>query len=150
MKINLTKKQFEVLMKAISAGSSVYGILGDSVSEEYKEESNEIEELRTYFLGLAKDFGMAEMTEEFMGDLIMSDEFSEKYHEVIEEYNDETFWHDLEVRLGKRDFERTITDAEIKELEKDGWYPKRIHKIYKEWRKEFEKNGIERLEIVEK
>ncbi|MFP4539961.1 MAG: hypothetical protein ACLFNN_03445, partial [Candidatus Paceibacterota bacterium] len=119
------------------------------VSEEYKKESNNIEELRNYLLGFAADHGFEDMTEMFMGKMIMSDEWSEKLHEVIEDYNDENFWHELETRLGKRDFERTMTEAEREEIKKSGWYPSRIHDVYEKWSKEFEKYGINRLEIKE-
>lgn len=150
MKINLTKKQYESLIKAVEAGSSVYGILGDMVSDDYKKESDEIEDLQEYLLGFASDFGFPHMTEKFEGELIMSDDFSEKLHEAIDDYNDETFWHELEIRLGKRDFERTITEAEKKEMKENGWwYPKRIQELYAKWSKEFEDNGVERLDIVE-
>lgn len=151
MKINLTKKQYECLVKAIDAGSSVYGILGDSVSEDYKQQSNEINDLQHYLLGFASEFGVEYMTERFRGEIIMSDDLSEKLREAMDDYDDETFWHELEVRLGKRDFERTITEAEKKEIkENGGWYPDRIHGIYDGWGAEFEKNGVERLGIIKK
>jgi hypothetical protein len=151
MKINLTKKQYLTLIRALEAGNSVYGILGDNVSDEYKERSNEIDELCNYFLDFAKDFGKKELTEKFMGELIMSEKFSEKFHEAIEDYDEENFWHELEVRLGKRDFFRSMTKEEKKEMKKnDGWFPERIHKVYENWREEFEKHGIERLEVIKK
>lgn len=149
VKINLSKKQYETMIKAVEAGSSIYGILGDMVSDDYKKESNEIEDLQKYLLGFASDFGSSDMTEKFKGELIMSDDFSEKMEEVMDDYDDEIFWHELETRLGKRDFERTMTKAEKKEMEEDRWYPKRIHELYDKWSKEFEDNGVERLEIVE-
>lgn len=150
MKIDLTKKQYECLIKVIEAGSSVYSILGDSVSEEYKNQSNEIEDLREYFIGLASNFGMDDITEEFEGELIMSDDFSEKLREAMDDYDNEIFWDELETRLGKRDFERTMTPEERKEIEENnGLYTDRIHKIYERWGKELEENGIEMLEISE-
>ncbi len=147
MKINLSKKQFETLIKVVEAGSSVYGILGDSVSEEYKKESNDIEELRKYLIGFANGYGFEDMTEIFMGKLIMSDEWSEKLHEVIEDYDDQTFWHELETRLGKRDFERTMTEEEKEEIKNSGRYPSRVYDLYEKWGKEFEKYGTDRLSI---
>lgn len=148
MKINLTKKQYEHLIKAVEAGDSVYGILGDSVSDAYKKQSDEIENLRRYLLSFAAEFGRKDMTEQFHGKTIMNGELSEKLHEAIEDYDDETFWHELETRLGKRDFEKTMTEAEKNELAEKQWYPERIHEIYESWSKEFEKNGVERLEII--
>lgn len=149
MKINLTKKQYETLIKAVEIGSSVYGILGDSIEGDYKKESDEIDNLQKYLLDFASDFGFDDMTEKFEGELIMSDDFSEKMQEAMDDYDDEIFWHELETRLGKRDFERTMTEAEKEEMEEDGWYPKRIHDLYDKWSKEFEDNGVERLGIVE-
>ena len=149
MEINFTKEQYEYLIKAIEAGSSVYGILGDSVSEDYKRQSNAIEELRKYLLSHAHELDANFMVEKYKGEVIMSDAFSEKLQEVIDDYDDETFWSELETRLGKRDFEKTMTEAERKEMQKNnGWYPERIHEIYESWNREFEKNGVERLGIV--
>lgn len=105
--------------------------------------------MRNYLLGFADDHGFEDMTEMFMGKMIMSDEWSEKLHEVIEDYNDENFWHELETRLSKRDFGRTMTEAEREEIKNSGWYPSRIHDVYEKWSKEFEKYGINRLEIKE-
>lgn len=148
MKINLTKKQYSTLIRALEAGNSVYGILGDNVSENYKKISNEINDLQGYLLSFAKDFGRKDLTEKFMGELMLNEKFSEKFHEVIDDYDNENFWHELEVRLGKRDFFKSMTKEEEREIEeKDGWLPERIHEIYEKWGKEFEKNGIERLEI---
>jgi hypothetical protein len=85
-----------------------------------------------------------------MDRVIMSDEFTEKFMDDSEEYNDVIFWDELETRLGKRDFERTITNAEKKEIaERGGWYSNRIEEIYRGWSTEIEKHGIERLGIVE-
>lgn len=149
MKIDLTKKQYECLIKALEAGSSVYGILGDDVSEEHKPQSEEIQELRDYFLSIAHEFKMDHITEKFMGKLIMNEEYGEILDEVIEDYNNNVFWHELETRLGKRDFERTITEAEKRQIEENnGWYPDRIHEIYENWGKEFEDNGIENLGVI--
>lgn len=150
MFINLTKEQFEILIKAVDTGSSVYGILGDNISEDYKKQSNEIEKLEDYLLSFSSDFGMPEITEEFMGKLIIADDYSEQLQEVMDEYDNESFWHELEVHLGKRDFERTLTESERKQMvENHGWYPERIHELYEKWNKEFQEYGIERLEVQE-
>lgn len=142
MNLTLTKKQYECLIRAIEASSSVYGILGD-VSDDYKKKSDEIENLRSHLLSFASEFGAEHIVEKFHNQIILSDGISKKLEEVIDDYNDENFWHELEIRLGKRDFERTITEKEKKEIkENGGWYPDRIQKIYDEWAKEFEKNGV--------
>jgi hypothetical protein len=147
MKIDITKEQYKMLAKAVMIADDVYGILGDEVSEEYKKESNEFEEFRKYILGHAKDFGCENLVEKYRGEIIPSDDFSEEMDVVVDAYDDETFWHELETRLGKRDFERDMTKEERKQAEKDGCYPNKIWDYYEKYQKEFEEHGTERLEI---
>lgn len=142
------QRTVEDLIKVVDAGSFVYGILGDNIEDIYKKQSKTIDQLREYLLGYATDFGMINATEKFMGQTIMSEDFSEELQEAIDDYDDITFWFELEMRLGKRDFERTVTEVEKREMARDhGIYPKRIHALYEQWNKEFEGHGIERLEI---
>lgn len=125
----------------------VYGILGDDVSEEYKKESDKLEKLREYILEHAEDFGCAELAEKYLGETIPSDDFSEEMQTVIDDYDDDVFWHELETRLGKRDLERDMSDAEREETEKTGWLPRRVQDFYEKWAREFEQYGIERLKV---
>ncbi len=148
MEIKLTKEQYKMLMKMVMVGNDIYGILGDEISEDYKNESNKIDEFRGYILGRAKDFGCGHLTEEYMGKIIPSDDFSEEMQMVTDDYDDETFWHELETRLGKRDFEFAMTDEERAKAEKTGILPSRVFDFYEKWRKEFEENGVERLGII--
>lgn len=150
MKINITKEQYKILAKMAMVASDVYGILGDNVSDEYKKESDEFEEFRKYILEHAKDFGCEELTEKYMGKIIPSDDFSEKMQVVTDEYDNETFWHELETRFGKRDFERDMTKEEREQTEKDGHYSNKIWNYYEKYQKEFEENGMERLEVIKK
>lgn len=149
MKINLTKKQYKNLLYALEAGSSVYGILGDMVSEEdYKQRSNQIQELKEYFWSFAQEFGLEELTDKYEDKTIPNEELEEEFQRDMDEYDNETFWHELTTRLGKRDFERTTTEAEMEEIRQNyGMYPDRIDDLYQKWEEEFEKNGLERLNI---
>ncbi|MFH1189006.1 MAG: hypothetical protein V1652_04165 [bacterium] len=150
MQIDLTKEQYECLVKALETGSSVYGVLGDCVSDDYKKESDEMEQLQKYFLSFASDFSMGYITEQFDEELIMSDEYSEQLQEAMNDYDDATFWHELMVRLGQRDLERTATEEEKQEMTKnDDLYLDRLNDVYQKLEEEFEDHGIERLEIAE-
>ena len=153
MKIDLTKEQYINLLEMNHIVDSVLGILGDIMPEKtkYKRKSEEITELEDYFISYVKDFGCEDVTEEFHGKTLLKDEIYEKLQEIMDEYDDYVFWNELEVRMGKRDFERTKTEDEEKYMkEKDGWYPERIHEIYEKYRKEFEEHGVDRLKIKEK
>ena len=79
-----------------------------------------------------------------------SDTLSHEYEEILDEYNDEQFWHELSLRLGQRDYEREATkeDAEYTEAHY-GMLPEKVHKYYKKYDDEFEEYGIERLEVRE-
>lgn len=150
MEIKLTKEQYIDLLEISHIANSVLGILGDVLSEEtnYKKKSDKTTELEDYFISYVKDFGCEEMTEEFHGKTLLKDEIYEKIQEIMDEYDDYIFWNELEVRIGKRDFERTITADDKKYIkENKGWYPERIHDIYEKYEKEFEEYGIDRLEI---
>jgi len=153
MKIDLTKEQYINLLEMNHIVDSVLGILGDIMPEKtkYKRKSEEITELEDYFISYVKDFGCEDMTEEFHGKTLLKDEIYEKLQEIMDEYDDYVFWNELEVRMGKRDFGRTMTEEDKKHIkENKGWYPERINEIYEKYRKEFEEHGVDRLEIKEK
>ena len=56
MKISITKKQYEILMKSLEASSFIYGPLSDFVDDKYKKEAKEIDKMEDYLLEYAKDF----------------------------------------------------------------------------------------------
>ncbi len=150
MKINLTKKQYKNLIEMSCIANSILGILGDVLPEEtgYKDKSNKMVALEDYFISYAKDFGCKDMTEKFHGKTLLKEEIHERIQEIIDDYNDYIFWSELEIRMGKRDFERTKTEEEEREIrESGGWLPDRIYEIYEKYRQEFENYGIDRLEI---
>ncbi|MBU2530813.1 MAG: hypothetical protein KKD35_07220 [Elusimicrobia bacterium] len=151
MKIKLTKEQFINLLTMSHITNSVLGILGDVLPEtDYKKKSDEMEGLEKYLLRYAQDFDCGDMVEDFHRETIMKEEIYEEMNDIIEDYDDYIFWNELETRMGKRDFGRTITKEEGKYIEENnGWFPERIHEIYEKYRKEFEENGIERLKIAE-
>ncbi len=141
MKIDLTEEQYIFLMRAVEAGSSAYGILADLAPQKYQEESEGIDDVRAHLFSFASDFGAE----------VVFDALPHECEEAMFDYDDDTFWFELETRLGQRDFERTMTGAEKKEMEENGaLYPEKIHELYESWGKEFERNGIERLGIAEK
>lgn len=148
MQLELTKKQFRELLKAI--------IIGVTVREAVGEERNtrgwkKIRDIESYLLSVAGDFDSAEMAEYYLDGWIASDEASEELDEELEEYGNQEFWERLNTALAQRDFYRTITKEEKKYMaDNDGIFPERVHVLYRKYAKEFEKHGVDRLEIVEK
>ena len=150
MKINITKKQYIDLITMSRLANNIMGILGDHIDDKpYKEQSDRLEELETYFLTFAKDFQCDDMVEEWRGEMIMSETASEKLEAIMDDYDEFNFWDSLTTEMGKRDFMRSITSDDRKYMaEHDGLLPDRIGDIYETYHKEFEDHGIDRLEII--
>lgn len=142
--IAFTDKQFRNLVLAVRIGNDVLGILGDVVPDPmYKKLSNTIEELESHLFEWATEFGASDMVEKFRGKLIMDEDMYEMIHELVDEYDDYIFWHELETRLGKRDFERTMTKEEEKYIEKHhGMLPERIHELYEKYGRSLRDMGL--------
>ncbi len=151
MDIKLTKEQYRDLMHLIVAGNCVFGILGDAYKG-YKKQSLRCEELEDHLIGYAKDFNCEDLQDYYDGKLVVDENFWEHIHEeFMDPYNVNTFWNMLETELGKRDFKRTMTKEEGKFIEEhNGWLPDRINDIYKLYEKEFDKNGVENIVVVNK
>lgn len=148
MRINLTKKQYRDLLLSVVIG--VY--IREAVDEQEGKDFRGVDDVQKYLLSFAKDFDSEDMVEDFGGDLVVSDKMSEEYHDhYIEEFEQDAFWHNLTTALGQRDYEKYATTEEKKEVEKnDGWLTGIIDKYYEKYEKEFEENGIDRLEIKDK
>jgi hypothetical protein len=151
MKIELTKEQYKNLLEVSHIANSVLGLLGDVLpGKEYKKKVDEMDNLENYFISFARDFGCDNLVEDFKGKTLMKEEIYEELSEILDEYDDYIFWNELEVRMGKRDFEKTETDDDKKyNKESKGWYPRRIDAVYAKYAQEFENYGIDRLEIRE-
>ncbi|OGS18189.1 MAG: hypothetical protein A3J83_04160 [Elusimicrobia bacterium RIFOXYA2_FULL_40_6] len=146
MKIELTKKQYKELLVLVSLGSYIRGAYADKHDEKYDDS-----EMSAYLLKYAKDFNLEKLAENFQGTLIETDEFGDEIDKIMEEYDEDEFWHRLITLLGQRDFYIEADKKELAEIKKDkfGWLPKRIQDYYAKYEKEFEKHGVERLEIKE-
>jgi len=149
MKIELTKEQYINLLTMSHIANSVLGILGDVIPEtDYKKKSDEMEKLEEYLLRYTREFDCGNMVEDFHGKILLRDEIYEKINNIVEDYDDYIFWSELETRMGKRDFEREMTEEDKEFIRKNnGWLPEKIHNYYKKYEKEFEENGIENLFI---
>jgi hypothetical protein len=146
MKLDLNKKQYKELLLLVSLGEWVRNGVADTKGE-YSEKMNE---LRKHLLTQAREGSWDDLIEEFEGHLLPAENINLQVEEIMEEYDEDEFWHQLMVELGQRDFFRTITNEEKAYIEKEKWLPPRINEIYKKYGDEFEDHGIERLEIVEK
>lgn len=143
MQIELNKKQLKEMILAAMLYSFIRGGLADDKGEDYKK----FEELENCLLKIAEDNGFNDVIEKFQGHLIPANELSELEEEIMSEYDDDAFWHELMTRLGRRDFFRTVTPEEQKEMKKRDWLLDRAQEFFDKYDKEFEEYGVERLEI---
>lgn len=152
IKVELSEKQYLDLIKLVALGNSVTGILGDVMPEKkYKKESDRMEELESHLLNSAIASGSTagnDLIDEFSAKVVLDSEYYEnEILTLLDQYDDYSFWSELETRLGKRDFHRTITKEEKAQFKKSNWYPERVHKLYKKYREEFEKHALENVEV---
>jgi hypothetical protein len=146
MKINLTKKQYEILVKTVYLGnwvatSCITNRRDSPIAKKYDEISD-------YIYSLAPDFGLSkdiELDLEFADD----NEDEPETRLLIDEYDDENFWQELPDRLGERDFFRKYPTEEIRKMTDEDYFTKMME-CNIAWENEFEENGIERLEIMDK
>lgn len=144
MKINFTKKQYEDLVKLVYLGTwMVNAHRTDDRVEKY-------EELEQYILSFYKDFGMENfiLFDEELKRFFPTKEFEEEtdVEQYIDEYNNDIFWEELIDRLARRDFIRAYGEENLLKMTWEERFEKEQPFIDK-YDEEFEKNGIENLDI---
>lgn len=144
--IEISKDQLKEMILSTMFYSWVCGGLADQKGEDFSQ----YEKLEKFLFKIAHENGFSDLVEEFHDTLVPSDGLSKLLENTMEEYDEDVFWHELSTALGKRDFYRTITEEEKNQIEKEKWLSERVYTLYEKYEKEFEKHGIERLEIIEK
>ena len=150
MNIELTKAQFLALLKAVYLGNWMANAnRGGRAEDPHKEEYEAIED---FIFSHAKQFGFGELVDEedaSEGKFFPTRKFEEEtdVSELRDEYDEETFWDELIDRLGERDFYQHYSKDEIQKMNDDERFTKRIE-CEDKWGEEFEKYGIERLEVL--
>ncbi len=147
MKINFTKKQFEVLLKLVYMGNWIAN--AHRTGREDDKRIEKYEEVEKYLLSFAKEFGLEKYVDIDDEKMYPSIELEEdETDELIDEYDNETFWEELIDRFTRRDFVREYGEEEISKMdtmeriEKD-------HPFLEKYQDEIYNYGIDRLEIVE-
>lgn len=146
--MKFTQEELKELILTLMLGSWVREVVDDHKGKEYKHPSAYEQQVQ-YFLETAEKLGYEELFEKFKGELIPSEMLGEKELEIMEVFHDNTFWEELITRMGKRDFYKEMTPEEKGQIEKTSWLPDRIQGFYDTFRKEFEKHGIDRLQIAD-
>lgn len=144
MKIDLTKEQFETLLKAVYLGSRMVNIYEDDPG------SSEYFKLQNYLFGFAEDFGLKEYADRNAeGDAALpSAAFAddEDLNELIERYDDFTFLDKLIYNLAGRDMLAKHGQKAIENMSDEEFF-KKEESFAEKYRKEFGRNGIKNLTV---
>ena len=147
MKINFTKKQFEVLLKLVYMGNWVAN--AHRTDREDDKRIEKYEEMQKYLLSFAKEFGLEKYVDIDNEEMYPSIELEEdETNELIDEYDDETFWEELTYRFTRRDFVREYGEEEISKMDTMERI-KKDHPFLEKYQDEVDNYGIDRLEIVD-
>lgn len=147
--INFTKEQFEKLLKLVYIGNWVINANRDGSPENPRKE--EYEKLEDYIFSFAKQFGFDKYVDDeeagerkFFPTRMFEEETDVR--ELIDEYDNETFWDETIDRLGERDFYRYYSKDEIQKMTQEERFEK-VYEFIDKWAEEINENGIERLGI---
>lgn len=144
MTIEINKEQYVALLLATQVAEAVYGPLGDSVDEKYKQQSNNLEDLTDYLLNYATDFGLDNIVDEYDDKKFLQEEFYEAVAEDMYDYDEFAAWEWLAYEMAIKEYLETNSEENLKKMTSE----KRMIEIWtieEKWNKEFEKNGLNNL-----
>lgn len=148
--IELTKKQYLALLKAVYLGNWVANANRDGSPQD--PHLDEYESIEDYLFSLAPEFGLAKYVDHEKSDgsrYYPTNAFDEEtgVHELREEYEEDAMWDELCDMLGERDFHRTYSPNDILKMSDEERFTKMQECIIR-YELECEKYGVERLEIM--
>ena len=144
MKINITKKQYWDLMR----GMYMADWMANAICEADMKQDDGIKEARNHIFSFAKEMGYEDYADyddklgTYYATFDMDDEPS--IRTLIERYDEHSAWEELGEWLGERDFFAKYTREEIKAMNDEVRFTKRMQ-CELVWGEEFEKYGVERL-----
>lgn len=142
MKIEVTKEQLASLAKLVYLGNWLANSWRtDDVIEEY-------DEIESLVLEAAAKNGLEDYVEfdEEEKKAFPSAELEEKLAETVDFYNDNTFWDQLIYRMADRDYLRKFGEEAWDDLATEAGM-EREKPLVNKYEKEFNENGLDRLEI---
>ncbi|MEK7072285.1 MAG: hypothetical protein AAB969_01825 [Patescibacteria group bacterium] len=145
MQIELSKEQYETLLKLVYLGNWVAN------SSRIDDKLENYEKVEDHIFSFAKEFGFPEFVDDEetdKGKFYPTRMFEEdtEVNKLVDDYDNETFWQELPHRLGDRDFVREYGEDKIKEMSREERFSKNYEFIDK-WQEELEDNGINRLDV---
>lgn len=151
MNIELTNEQFRELLIDVAIGVYIReSACGEECEKEGEHACGNVREIEDLLLTFADKFGASDMVEKIEDELALSEEAETIVEDIIEDYSDSDFWERLIILMGQRDFLKTVTEDELKQIEaSSGNLPDRIQDYCEKYAEEFADHGISRLQVVE-
>ena len=143
--IKLNRAQYRELLKSALLGNIIREELADAKQD--ADEKKSIRILESYLLSFAPDFAQEELAEIEKEELVAAKEFEGECMDLLDEYDNDRFWHRLEHELGERDAWEHATSEERRAIEMSGLWPERARGLYGKYHEEFHAHGVDRLRI---
>ncbi len=144
--MEFSKAQYETLVRALEVAGGVYGILGDLVGDGYKKNASALQDLESWVLGKAGDFGMAKHVEIFEGENVLTEKAASAYLDDLLDYEDWAFWDLLAEKMAERELARLFTPKQLKAMtweQRMGRHAELVDRFYDE----FDKHDLKNVEV---
>jgi hypothetical protein len=142
MKINFTKKEYQLLVTLMEVADWVLTANDD----EERQETKPYIDIRKKILSHFKEMGMEDCYQEHGGEYYETFEYEQTAQstQFIERYNEDFFWEELINKLAERDFYQKYDDQEI-DMETQITEITAFEEIYMN---EINKNGLKNLMVA--
>ena len=148
MEISLTKKQYWDLIRAVYMA----GWMANAICDGDMQEDEGIKNIRNFIFSFAKEAGLEQYAtyDAELNDFYATWDLDEEpsVRDLIDRYDEHSFWEEITERFGERDFFEKFSEAEIIKMSDEERVTKRWESEEK-WGEEFENHGIDRLVVDE-
>ena len=148
MKINFTKKEYAALLDILEISEWIMN--SNKIGSSEKNDIYSMVQQKIY--SYAKEMGCDEllMYDEEFKEYYPTSQFDETspYREIIDEYDNETFWGELLERFIERDMEKHFGRNKMDRMTLDEYFDKE-EPFRRKYSEEFGNNGIEHLFLRE-
>ncbi len=141
MNIEFTKKQYEQLLKLVYLGNWL------ASAHRTDDRIKKFDDLESYVFSFAKEMGFGAFVDDepLNGrNYFPTWQFEEGVHDLIEDYDDETFWEELIERLADMRFDEKYSEQDYQKMTREE-YLEKYYEIYNAIVEIIERWGLEAI-----
>ena len=146
MKIEINKKQYNIIIRVLEIAGSIYGVMGDMVDEKYKKPSKDVDDLEEDLFKYAEDYDSLDLFEYYKDKRIISEDYTEEILNDIFDYDEYVFWEKLVEKLARKEIMEKYPEGKIKNMSNEEFYVLRNSTEEKYWQI-VEKSCIKNFEL---